>query len=351
MVGTALSGKGGIAAVVSVWDQGGLFEREGVRYLATHAEGSRASKMRMALAGFWLTALACLTERPAVVHAHCASHASFFRKSLLLLIARRCGARTVFQLHGGGFRDFATNESGPLARWWIRHTLEASSVVIALSDGWAAFVAGFAPKAKVRVVPNSVDVASLSSGFVEEPGRILFLGRADTPKGVYDLLAAVAALAPAYPQIRLAVGGDGDLALLRTRAAQLGVEERLEVLGWLGAQDKADQLARASVFCLPSHAEGLPMAMLEAMAVGKAVVVSRAGGIPEAVADGDNGLLVPPRDVQALAAALSRLLPDEVLRRRIGARARQTVAEKYSTSVVCDKLSGVYRELCDGGAR
>lgn len=351
MIGTALSGKGGIAAVVSVLDHDGLFEREGVRYLATHAEGSRASKVRIALAGFWRIALACLTERPAVVHAHSASHASFFRKSLLLLIARRCGARTVFHLHGGGFRDFATNESGPLARWWIRHTLEASSVVIALSDGWAAIVSGFAPKAKVRVVPNSVDVASLSSGFVEEPGRILFLGRADTSKGVYDLLAAVAALASAFPDIRLAVGGDGDLALLRTRAAQMGVDERLEVLGWVGAQDKADQLARASIFCLPSHAEGLPMAMLEAMAVGKAVVLSRVGGMPEAVADGDNGLLVPPRDVQALAEVLSRLLSDEVLRRRIGARARQTVAERYSTAVVSDKLSRVYRDLCDGEAR
>ena len=125
----------------------------------------------------------------------------------------------------------------------------------------------------------------------------------DVKNGVYDLLAAVAALAPQFPNVRLAVGGDGDLALLRTRAAQLGIAERLDVLGWIGAQEKADQLARASVFCLPSHAEGLPMAMLEAMAVGKAIVVSRVGGIPEAVVDGDNGLLVPPRDVQALASA------------------------------------------------
>ena len=346
----ALPGNGGIAAVVSVLDQDGLFEREGVRYLATHAEGSRAVKARVALAGFWRTALTCLAERPAVVHAHSASHASFFRKSLLLLIARRCGARTVFHLHGGGFRDFATTESGPLARWWIRHTLESSSVVIALSDGWAAFLAGFAPEAKVRVVPNSADVAGFAPGPNEAAGRLPFLGRADTPKGVYDLLAAVAALAPKFPHVRLAVGGDGDLALLRTRAAQLGIAERLEVLGWIGPRDKADQLARAAVFCLPSHAEGLPMAMLEAMAVGKAVVVSHVGGIPEAVVDGDNGLLVPPRDVQALAAALSRLLSDEALRRRIGARARQTVAERFSTAVVVDKLSGVYRELCAGEA-
>jgi glycosyltransferase involved in cell wall biosynthesis len=351
MLGTALSGKGGIAAVVSVLDQDGLFEREGVRYLATHAEGSRARKVRVALAGFWRTACACLAGRPAVVHAHAASHASFFRKSLLLLLARRCGARTIFHLHGGGFRDFATVESGPLARWWIRHTLEASSIVIALSDSWAAFLARFAPRARVRVVPNPVGLTSLAPACTEEAGRILFLGRADESKGVYDLLAAVAALAPAFPGLRLAVGGDGDLARLRAHAAQLGIADRVEILGWIGAQEKAGQLARACVFCLPSHAEGMPMAMLEAMAAGKAVLVSRAGGMPEAVADGDNGLLVPPGDAKALAAALSRLLSDPVLRRRLGARARDTAAQRFSTAVVSARLAGLYRELDTGAPR
>lgn len=351
MIGTALSGKGGIAAVVSVLSDAGLFEREGVRYLATHAEGARTAKARVALVGFWRTALACLAERPAIVHAHAASHASFLRKSLLLLIARRCGARTVFHLHGGGFRHFATSESGPLARWWIRHTLESSSVVIALSDSWADFLAGFAPRAVLRVVPNPVDPAGLASSAAEEPGRILFLGRADASKGVYDLLAAVAALAPRFPAIRLAVGGDGDLARLRRRAEQLGIGQRLEVLGWIGERDKADQLARAAVFCLPSHAEGLPMAMLEAMAAGKAVLVSRVGGMPEAVADGANGLLVPPHDPPALQAALARLLSDPALRARLGACARASVAERYASAAALATLAGLYRDLCAGAPR
>lgn len=348
MIGTALSGRGGIAAVVSVLERDGLFEREGVRYLATHADGSRAGKVRAALSGSWRTALACLSGRPVIVHAHAASHASFYRKSLLLLLARRCGARTVFHLHGGGFRDFAAVETGPLGRWWIRHTVEASSVAIALSDGWASFLDEFAPKASVRVVPNPVDANRLASTCTEEASRIVYLGRVAASKGICDLLAAVSALVPSFPGVRLAVGGDGDLALLRTRAAQLGIEDRVEVLGWLGTQEKSDQLARASVFCLPSHAEGMPMAMLEAMAVGKAVVVSRVGAMPDAVADGGNGLLVPARDVPALAAALARLLSDEGLRRRLGACARRTVAGRFATPVVAATLSALYRELCEG---
>jgi hypothetical protein len=112
MVGTALEGKGGVAAVVSVLRQHGLFERERVRYVATHREGSAAVKAKSALSGFWHTLLACLRQHPAVVHVHAASRASFLRKSIVLLIARLAGCKTIFHLHGGGFRQFATVEAG-----------------------------------------------------------------------------------------------------------------------------------------------------------------------------------------------------------------------------------------------
>jgi glycosyltransferase involved in cell wall biosynthesis len=99
------------------------------------------------------------------------------------------------------------------------------------------------------------------------------------------------------------------------------------------------------VFCLPSHAEGLPMAMLEAMAAGKAVVASKVGAIPEAIMDGDNGLLVAPGDSQALAAALASVLADAALRERLGRRARATVEQHYSLDAVGARLGAIYHEL------
>jgi glycosyltransferase involved in cell wall biosynthesis len=344
MVGTALEGRGGVAAVVSVLRQHGLFERERVRYVATHREGSTGVKARGALAGFWNTLLACVRQHPAVVHVHAASRASFVRKSIVLLIARLAGCKTIFHLHGGGFRQFATVEAGGLMRHWIRHTLEASSVVITLSPGWARFVHGFAPRARVAVVPNSVPLPA-PSALPEEEGRILFLGRLEPAKGVFELLAAGALLAPRFPALRLVLGGEGDADAVRRRAAELGIGERVELLGWVGPQARDEQLARASVFCLPSHAEGLPMAMLEAMASGTAVVASSVGGIPETIADGDNGLLVPPRDEAALASALGQLLGDDALRAQLARRARASIEQHYSTEVVCGQLSALYREL------
>jgi glycosyltransferase involved in cell wall biosynthesis len=119
----------------------------------------------------------------------------------------------------------------------------------------------------------------------------------------------------------------------------------VEVLGWINPDQKAEELARALVFTLPSYDEGLPMAMLEAMAAGKAIVVTPVGGIPEAVKDGENGLLVPAGDANALACALSKVLQDHLLRKSLGANARKTVETQFSTDVVLRELSRLYKEL------
>jgi len=342
MVGTALDGQGGVAAVVSVLRSCGLFEREGVHYVSTHREGAALAKLGHACSGLWSVARACLRARP-VVHAHVSSGASFVRKSLVLLLARLSGCKTIFHLHGGTFRHYAQERSGVLMRGWIRHTLERSSLVIALSDSWAAFLGGFAPKARLAVVPNAVPLpASTGAGI---PGRVLFLGRLASAKGINELLDAAAALAPRFPQLRLVLGGSGDLAAMRRAARERGIGHLVELPGWLDAAARDAELAQASVFCLPSHAEGLPMSVLEAMAAAKPVVATHVGGIPELVRDGENGLLVSPHDTAALMAALARLLDDPALGARLGARARLTVEAQYSTQAVCGRLAVIYNDL------
>ncbi|MEW6370580.1 MAG: glycosyltransferase family 4 protein [Pseudomonadota bacterium] len=343
MVGTALDGRGGVAAVVSVLRASGLFEREAVHYVSTHRDGGPLAKLGHAGAGLFATLRACLRHRPAIVHAHASTGASFVRKSLVLLVARASGCKTIVHLHGGTFRHYALERSGAPMRRWIRHTLERSSLVIALTDSWAAFVRGFAPQARVAVVPNAVPLPALPDD--AQPGRVLFLGRIEAAKGTGELLDALAMLAPRFPQLRLVLGGSGDLDGFRQAAAARGVSDRIELPGWLDTAARDAELARAAVFCLPSHAEGLPMALLEAMAAGKAVVASAVGGIPELVRDGDNGLLVPPRDGAALAAALARLLGDAPLCRQLGACARVTVETQYSTQAVCGRLAAIYNDL------
>jgi glycosyltransferase involved in cell wall biosynthesis len=345
MVGTDPSGKGGVSSVVTVLHEEGFFDQQHVRYVISHVQGSSLQKLEAILFASLKTIWLCSVARPSIVHVHASSGASFMRKSFLLAIARVFGCKTIFHLHGAGFQHFALLESGSLMKWWIRRTLDRSSKVIALSESWATFLSAYAPGANINVVPNSVKVVDLPAEPLEETGRILFLGRLEKRKGIFDLLAAVALLKHSFPMIKLIIGGDGDLNIVKAKAHELNIDENVEVLGWINPDQKANELTRAAIFTLPSYDEGLPMAMLEAMVMGKAIVVTPVGGIPEAVKHGQNGLLVPSGDINALASALSEVLQDRLLCKAMGVNARNTIKARFSTVLFLQNLSKIYSEL------
>jgi len=159
------------------------------------------------------------------------------------------------------------------------------------------------------------------------------------------LLDAVHELRDTQPSVRVEFAGDGDLEGLRRRAAELGLAERVRFAGWIGTRERDELLARCALFVLPSHAEGLPMSLLEAMAAGCPVVASAVGGIPDLVVHGANGLLVPPGDRDSLALALERLLVDRDLAARLGSEARATLAQRYNPEQSLERLEQIYAGL------
>ena len=160
---------------------------------------------------------------------------------------------------------------------------------------------------------------------------VAYLGRLSDEKGVDLLLAAWAQVSPRHPHWRLHLHGTGDPAqerALRARSHTLGVADTVRWLGW--TDDVAGALRGASVLALPSRAEGFPLALLEAMALGvPCAAFDCAPGVREIVRDGVDGLLAPPGDVDALARRLETLLADAALRHRLGEAARRGVVERY----------------------
>jgi glycosyltransferase involved in cell wall biosynthesis len=158
------------------------------------------------------------------------------------------------------------------------------------------------------------------------------------------LLRAAAEL----PEAVFAFAGDGPLRPeLEREAARLGVEDRVRFLGH--REDVPDLLAASDVFALPSLYEGSSLALLEAMAAGRAVVSSSIGGTAELIEDGANGLLVPPGDVGALSSAIRRLLRDDGLRARLGAEGRDRVEASFAERATADAVEGVYSEVLGDG--
>jgi glycosyltransferase involved in cell wall biosynthesis len=197
-----------------------------------------------------------------------------------------------------------------------------------------------------RVVPNGVDGALFSPARdgrrVEEP-TVVFAGRMDDQKGVDVLLRAVSLLSP-RPRLRLVGGGWKD-AEYRRLAAELGLGERVEFLGQVPRADLPVLLRSASVVAVPSRYENLPLSVLEGMACGVPVVVSRVGGVPEMIDDGVEGTLVPAEVPEALAAALDRLLRDHALAAKMGAAGRRRVLAEFTWESVAARTEACYQEL------
>jgi glycosyltransferase involved in cell wall biosynthesis len=282
-----------------------------------------------------------------LVHIHLASRASFWRKAVVCAMTWLRGRPYVLHVHGAEFSKFYHEECGAFSKRVVRGVLERAALLITLSGQWQEAMKRIAPGAIVQTLPNAVplhDVRSHASHASQDaPLRLLFAGRIGARKGTFELLRAFARLAKQFPSATLVCAGDGDSDKLRQLASELGVADRLECPGWLSAEQMAVELQRASIFALPSHQEGVPMALLEAMSRSLPVLTTPVGGIPEVVENDRNGILVTPGDVDAIEAALERLLQSGDERERLGTAARATIAERFSLDSTIEQLAALYR--------
>lgn len=345
MVGTSPEVRGGVSSLVRSYYHGGLFQRFDIRYVPTHRDGTAAQKAVMALKAYAsLGGLLLLGSRAPLVHIHLASRASFWRKAIVCAMARIRRRPYVLHVHGAEFSKFYHEECGAISKWIVRHTLERAALLLALSGQWQDTLERIAPRATVQTLPNAVALRDVPSRAADgAPMRILFAGRIGTRKGAFELLRAFARLASRFPTATLVCAGDGEGEKLKQLAAELGVAERLECPGWLNAEQMGDELRRASIFALPSHQEGVPIALLEAMSHSLPVLTTPVGGIPEVIESDRNGLMVTPGDVDAIEQSLDRLLQSSAERQRLGAAARATIAERYSLESTIERLAALYR--------
>ena len=347
MVGTDLDGMGGVRAVVRGYLDAGLFERYHCVYVASHRAGSALVKIATALKAWARVAVLLRRLDAPLVHVQMASRGSFWRKSVVCLMARAAGRPYIVHLHGGGFTRFYEEESGSLARRWIRSALAHASLVIALSEQWRERILRICPTANVEVLHNAValpDIGRLQRSDDREP-TLLFLGHLLRDKGVYDLLHAFARVLQKFPRARLVLAGIGDLEAVQQLAAQLQISGQVSCPGWLGPEGKSAALSSSSVFLLPSYAEGMPMALLEAMSWALPVIATPVGGIPQVIEHEVNGLLVPAGDIESLARQMERLLADSLLRERLGNTARARIENDFSLSDALERLSAIYRRF------
>jgi glycosyltransferase involved in cell wall biosynthesis len=207
-------------------------------------------------------------------------------------------------------------------------------------------------RGRVFDVGNPIAESFFGTTADPEPGRLLAAGIVTPLKRMHDLLDVLATARRDTPDATLRIAGPTPdpayVEQLRERAARLGVEERVTLLGSLSPAELLEEYRRAAVFVTASGQENSPMVIGEAMAVGVPVVATRVGGVPYLVAEGQTGLLAEVGDVDRLAAHVSTLLADEPRRRLLGAEGRTVADQRFRSGVVARRVRDVYRTMLAG---
>jgi len=190
--------------------------------------------------------------------------------------------------------------------------------------------------------------ASRSYLFKTDQQTLLFLGWIENEKGIFELLDCVKALASneSLPPIKLVMAGNGSaLGKVKRFLLENRLEAYVELPGWVDIEKKHECLRKADIFVLPSHMEGMPNALIEAMAAGLPVVATNVGAVPEMLESGTNGIVVEPRDPHALLAAVALLLSSRELRISIGQAAWRTAKEAFGAETAVDRLMELSEEI------
>jgi glycosyltransferase involved in cell wall biosynthesis len=349
MVGPDLSFHGGVAEFqriyLSEWNATGY----SIKHVGTVKRGTKVRKFATAAGALVQFIGQTITWKPDLIHVHFSVSASFYRKALFIIIAKFFGKPVIMHSHAPNFDAFFSR-SGALSQQFILYILRRAELIIAVSESWRRYFAALLPNVRIVRIYNSLPPPNLPVASIPAIGTpyILFLGQLCERKGTADLLDAFEIVARDFDDVELWLAGDCEVDRIEERVAQSIYKDRIRLLGYIVNVEKDRILDGATVFCLPSYAEGLPLAILEAMAFAKPIVSTSVGGIPELVDDGKSGYLTEPGDVEQLANKISQLLRDRHSRKLLGLAARRRFEAQFSIGTMMRGHLKAYQSVFSG---
>lgn len=353
-LGPSLSAVSGVSTHLNQLFSSGLAEKFELLHFQVGSEGTSetvSGRLWRLISGPVRFFLFVLRHRPDVVQLNTSLEPkSYWRDIGFLLISKLLGRRVIYQVHGGALpEEFFKGSHWRTAL--LRRVLAMPDAVVLLALVELASYCRFVPMQHLVVIPNAIDFRGLAErpldGEIQGPLRVVYLGRMVEEKGIREAIEAVAKLLHAGHAMRFILAGSGpEESAVREQVRALGVADCVSFVGPLFGEDKIALWRNADVFVFPTyHREGLPYALLEAMAAGAVPVVTRVGAIPDVMRDGVHGLFVPPKDVDALAKALARLDGDRRLLLGLAQAGRARVLEHYSVARMTAEFENLYCSL------
>lgn len=336
VLATSKKTRGGITSVLKALETGEQWRKFHCHWIQTHRDGPNWRKL-LYLVAAWIDYLIRLPFYD-IIHIHFSSATTARRKKQFIRVAKCLNKRIIIHLHFGSKLNTIWNED-------YDYLFSKADVALLLSDNLRKIVAGHTgEKVDLRVCYNPCPVITEEPKY-SKTQSILFSGTLNKYKGYQDLIKAFAKIADSFPNWKLVLAGNGEIEEAKQLALQYGLTNQIQLLGWVQDKEKDKVYKEASILCLPSYAEGFPMAVLDAWAYGLPVVTTPVGGIPDIAKDGINMLLFNPGDVNKLSVCLETLIRDKGLRDRLSKESILLSKTIFNLNTITKQIGDIYEEL------
>jgi glycosyltransferase involved in cell wall biosynthesis len=280
--------------------------------------------------------------RPDIIHAVMESYAG----AALVFAKYICsGSKRILTLQSGDLdSDLKQNEFHIRVFWKIIHN--SPDFITAISSALARRAEKLGvTKEKIAITPNGLDFSEVPSSIRKEAQRVICVGRLSWEKAHELTLKAWVGVLGKFPSAKLMFVGEGpEREKIEKLISELGISGSVRLTGNLPHKQVLEEISKSEVFICPSLAEGLGNVFIEAQACGVPPIGTRVGGIPDVIQDGENGLLIEPKNSSAIADAIIRLLSDPVLRKRLSEKGLET-SRKFEWSGITEKIDGIYDKI------
>jgi len=336
MIGPDPQGFGGVSRVVCLWQRSGLLEENTITYLPTVDDSGRSKFILLlkSLAHFFVS-----LPFNRVVYIHTASFNSFYRKSLFIFLGGLFRKKIVLHIHPSYFYQFITGFSGLKKKlfFWL---LSQVDIFVLLTEDMQRKIYSLFPGKPVHVLRNPVDVSAMHcpDKVERDKKRLLFLGWFNFGKGVYDLVDAAEILAKEGMDFIIDFYGTKEVDKLRSYISERNLDSFVKVHGWANEKQKLEALHRSTALILPSHSEGIPNVILEAMAAKIPIVSTLVGGLTEILRNGKNAIIVEPKNAHDLAEKIKFVLDNQSYCNDLTEIAYMEACEKYDLPVIKHKV-------------
>lgn len=338
VIATSSKTRGGITSVVKAHQCGPQWNEYDCKWIETHIDTS----VFMALWYLFKGYLKFLINLPfaKIIHIHLSEPNSAKRKLLFFVPAYLFGKKIIAHFHAFS-PDSTINGKN---RWVYKYIFSRVKKVIVLSEFWKNAVYEAFHTDNIEVVYNPCSKV-LNNKVYPKQKHILYAGTINARKGYADMIHAFAKIADEHKDWKIVFAGNGEVEQGKQLAKDLGIEKQCLFLGWVNGEKKDCAFKEASIFCLPSYAEGFPMAVLDAWAYGLPVITTPVGGIPDVAKDKENMLLFTPGDTDKLAKNMQKLITDKEVYDKIQKASIDFAKNKFSIEEINKRIGTIYKQM------